>query len=85
MQTLNNNSDVNSILNASQIGVEFEFYSNHGLEETKGMLETLLGRAISLETKAHSDFQPDEKTFKMEPDMSGGKGLIELVTGAIPY
>lgn len=85
MQTLNHNSNIDSILNASQVGVEFEFYSNHGLEETKGMLEDLLGRDISLETKAHSDFQPTEKTFKMEPDMSGGKGLIELVTGAIPY
>lgn len=85
MQTLNRHSDKLSILNASQIGVEFEFYSNHGLEETRDMLKVLLGRDIRIETKAHSDFQPDDKTFKMEPDMSGGKGLIELVTGAIPY
>jgi uncharacterized protein YjbI with pentapeptide repeats len=85
MQTLNRNSDKLSILNASQIGVEFEFYSNHGLEETRDMLKVLLGRDIRIETKAHSDFQPDDKTFKMEPDMSGGKGLIELVTGAVPY
>ncbi len=85
MQLLNKNSNNDSILNASQIGVEFEFYSNHGLEETQKQLKSLLGRDISLETKAHSDFVPDDKTFKMEPDMSGGKGLIELVTGAIPY
>ena len=73
MQTLNKNSDRNSILNASQIGVEFEFYSNHDLEETRDMLKVLLGRDIRIETKAHSDFQPDEKTFKIEPDMSGVK------------
>lgn len=85
MQKLNIHSDRNSILNASQVGVEFEFYSNHGLEETRDMLKSLLGRDINLETKAHSDFQPDDKTFKIEPDMSGGKGLMELVTGAIPY
>lgn len=85
MQTLNKHSDKISILNASQIGVEFEFYSNHGLEETRDMLKVLLGRDIRIEDKAHSDFQPDDKIFKMEPDMSGGKGLIELVTGAVPY
>mgnify|MGYP001059070877 FL=1 len=85
MQTLNRHSNSDSILNASQVGVEFEFYSNHSLEETQKQVSTLLGRKIQLEDKAHSDFQPDDKVFKMEPDMSGGKGLIELVTGPIPY
>ena len=56
-----------------------------GLEETQKSLANLLDRKIRLEDKAHSDFVPDDKIFKMEPDMSGGKGLIELVTGPIPY
>lgn len=85
MQTLNRHSDSNSVLNASLVGIEFEFYSNHSLEETQKRVSDLLGRKIQLEDKAHSDFQPDDKVFKMEPDMSGGKGLIELVTGAMPY
>ena len=85
MVTLNRNSNSDSILNASQVGVEFEFYSNYSIEKTQEMLAELLGRKIQVEDKAHSDFQPDADTFKMEPDMSGGKGLIELVTGAIPY
>lgn len=85
MQTLNRQSDKESILNASQVGVEFEFYSNYDLEKTREMVSSLLGRKIRLETKAHSEFQPSADEFKMEPDMSGGKGLIELVTGAIPY
>ena len=48
-------------------------------------MEDLLGRSISIEDKAHSDFEPTDKEFKIEPDMSGGKGLMELVTGAMPY
>ena len=85
MQKLNRSSSRQSVLNASQIGVEFEFYSNLELEETKKSLSELLNRKIRLEEKAHSDFQPSAEVFKMEPDMSGGKGLIELVTGAMPY
>ena len=85
MQKLNVSSDRHSVLNASQIGIEFEFYSNLELEETQKSLSELLNRKIRLEEKAHSDFQPSAEVFKMEPDMSGGKGLIELVTGAMPY
>jgi hypothetical protein len=85
MQKLNRDSSRISILNGSQIGVEFEFYSNLELEETQKSLSKLLNRKIRLEDKAHSDFQPSKDVFKMEPDMSGGKGLIELVTGPMPY
>lgn len=85
MQKLNKNSSREELLNSALVGVEFEFYSNLELEETQKSLSDLLGRKIQLEDKAHSDFQPDDKVFKMEPDMSGGKGLIELVTGAMPY
>ena len=85
MQKLNRDSSRQSVLNASQIGVEFEFYSNLELKETQESLSKLLNRKIRLEDKAHSDFQPSAEVFKMEPDMSGGAGLIELVTGALPY
>ena len=85
MQKLNKDSSRISVLNASQIGIEFEFYSNLEVDETQKALSKLLNRKIRLEDKAHSDFQPSAEVFKMEPDMSGGKGLIELVTGAMPY
>lgn len=85
MQKLTIDSSRESILNAALMGVEFEFYSNLDLEATQKSLATLLDRKIRLEDKAHSDFQPSAEEFKMEPDMSGGKGLIELVTGPIPY
>ena len=85
MQKLKHNSDRVSILNAALCGVEFEFYSNYSVEKTQKLVSELLGRKIRVETKSHSDFQPSAEEFKMEPDMSGGKGLIELVTGALPY
>ena len=67
------------------MGIEFEFYSNLELKKTQKSLSELLGRKIQLEEKAHSDFVPSADVFKMEPDMSGGAGLIELVTGPMPY
>ena len=79
------NQQNKDILLNSQIGFEFEFYSNTSVEETAKSMEQLLGRKIQIEKKAHSDFQPSDKVFKMEPDMSGGAGLIELVTGPLPY
>jgi len=85
MNKLHKNSNREEILNASLCGVEFEFYSKLGLKETTKQLEDLLGRSIKIEDKAHSDFEPTDKEFKIEPDMSGGKGLMELVTGAMPY
>jgi len=85
MQKLSIDSSRESILNSSLMGLEFEFYSNIDLEATQKSLAKLLDRKIRLEIKAHSDFVPSADEFKMEPDMSGGKGLIELVTGPIPY
>jgi uncharacterized protein YjbI with pentapeptide repeats len=79
------NQQNKDILLNSQCGVEFEFYSNHSVEKTAEMLEKHLGRKMQVENKAHSDFVPTDKVFKLEPDMSGGAGLIEMVTGPIPY
>lgn len=69
----------------STIGWEFEFYSNHSLEKTAKLVENLLGKEVQIEDKAHSDFVPTKDVFKMEPDMSGGERLIELVTGPMDY
>lgn len=35
--------------------------------------------------KYHSTFKPDENNFKIEPDLSGGPELVELITGPLPY
>jgi len=73
------------ILSKSLVGIEFEFYSNKDIKATAKELGALLYRKIRVEDKAHSDFSPTEKEFKIEPDMSGGEKLMELVTGAIEY
>ena len=73
------------ILKNALVGVEFEFYSKLGVEEVAKKLEPILNKKIRVETKAHSDFEVTQNEFKLEPDMSGGAGLMELVTGACPY
>lgn len=73
------------ILSKALVGCEFEFYSNTSIEDTAKAVGALLKKKIRVEKKAHSLFQPSADEFKMEPDMSGGAGLIELVTGAMPY
>lgn len=69
----------------STIGWEFEFYSNHSLQKTAKMIKEVLGKEIQIEDKSHSDFVPTVDVFKLEPDMSGGERLIELVTGPMDY
>jgi hypothetical protein len=81
---MNNINDATVLQNAL-VGVEFEFYSNLPSQETADKLAELLGKKIHLEEKAHSDFEVTQDEFKIEPDMSGGAKLLELVTGALPY
>ena len=78
------NEQLNAI-HYSKIGIEFEFFSNFDLKKTKEELSNLFGKKIRIEEKAHSDFAPTYDTWKMEPDNSGGSGMIELVTGSLPY
>jgi hypothetical protein len=80
-----NNLDDANILKNALVGVEFEFYSNFSAEETAKKIAILLGKKIHVEIKAHSDFEVTQDAFKIEPDMSGGAKLLELVTGALPY
>lgn len=80
-----NRFDNAEILSKSLVGVEFEFYSNKDIGTTAKELGILLSKKIRVEDKAHSDFVPTKSEFKIEPDMSGGEKLMELVTGAQPY
>ena len=78
------NEQLNAIY-ASKIGLEFEFFAKEGLDEVKRSLSNALNKRIQIEEKAHSDFTPSNETFKLEPDNSGGTGMIELVTGPMPF
>ncbi len=78
------NEQLNAI-HSSKIGFEFEFFSNENLGATKDGLAQTLNKTIRVEEKTHSDFTPTDNTFKLEPDNSGGTGMIELVTGPLPF
>jgi hypothetical protein len=78
------NEQLNAI-HYSKIGIEFEFFSKFDLKKTKEELSNLFSKKIRIEEKAHSDFSPTYDTWKMEPDNSGGSGIIKLVTGSLPY
>jgi len=71
----------------SEIGFEFEFIRDTNINNStvKKELMRLFKVDISLEKKAHSDFVPVEGHWKMEPDFSGGKNLVEVVTPPMPY
>lgn len=78
------NEQLNAIF-SSTVGFEFEFFSKKDLSQTKKDLSEALGKKIRIEEKAHSDFSPSVDEYKMEPDNSGGTGMIELVTGPTPF
>ena len=82
---MNLNLSKSDILLNAKVGMEFEFYSNYDVQKTVTLLSRELNKKISIETKAHSDFKPTADHYKVEPDMSGGAKLIELVTGSLPY
>lgn len=74
-------------LKGAKIGFEFEFYMKD-LSFYK-TLELLNEDLSPIKTwgfrQYHSDFTPDDKNFKIEPDLSGGSNMVELVTGPLNY
>lgn len=76
-----------NILNKSKIGIEFEFYMKD-LSYYK-TLEILNKELSPVKVwgfrQYHSEFKTDEYNFKIEPDLSGGTSLVELITGPLPY
>jgi len=78
-------TDFDKLKNAI-IGFEFEFYTDRSYYK---LLELLNNELTPIKThgfrKYHSSFKPDENNFKLEPDLSGGPELVELITGPLPY
>lgn len=78
------NEQLNAIY-SSKIGFEFEFFANEDIQKAKESVANALNKKVRIEEKAHSEFAPTADVFKMEPDNSGGTGMIELVTGSLPF
>jgi hypothetical protein len=76
-----------SKLKNSKIGFEFEFYMKD-ISYYK-TLEILNQHLTPVKVwgfrQYHSSFKPDKDNFKIEPDLSGGSNMVELVTGPLSY
>jgi hypothetical protein len=85
-----------SILTASKVGFEIEFYS----EKNPSLVSKELGRVLNKKIVVPISYSPFEKgkkmtnnneieptatIFKLEKDYSGGKDMLELITGPLPY
>lgn len=78
-------TDFDKLKNAI-VGFEFEFYTDRSYFKLLELLNnTLAPIKVHGFRKYHSDFKPDENNFKIEPDLSGGPELVELITGPLPY
>lgn len=74
-------------LKKAKVGFEFEFYMKDiSFYKTLELLNQELSPVkVWGFRQYHSDFTPDEKNFKIEPDLSGGSNMVELVTGPLDY
>jgi hypothetical protein len=78
-------TDFDKLKNAI-IGFEFEFYTERSYYKLLELLNNSLSPIkVHGYRKYHSSFTPDEDNFKIEPDLSGGPELVELITGPLPY
>lgn len=77
----------NSKLKNSIVGLEFEFYMKDlSFYKTLEMLNMELAPVkVWGFRQYHSGFTPDENNFKIEPDLSGGSNMVELVTGPLDF
>jgi len=87
MQTFSNKYINNwDILSKSIIGFEFEFFTERSYYK---LLELLNNELSPIKVhgfrKYHSSMEVNNKNFKIEPDLSGGYDMIELITGPMPY
>ena len=74
-------------LKKARIGFEFEFYlKDLSYYKTLEFLNKELSPVkVWGFRQYHSKFTPDANNFKIEPDLSGGSNMVELVTGPLDF
>jgi hypothetical protein len=79
-------NQTNKLKNA-KVGMEFEFYMKDiSYYKTLELLNKVLNPVkVWGFRQYHSNFTPDEGNFKIEPDLSGGSNMVELVTGPMNF
>jgi len=83
-----NNNFINSykLLSNSVVGLEFEFFSNYSLIKTMELLNLYFSPIeIWAFNQYHSEFEVNDKIWKIEPDFSGGSEMVELITGKMSW
>jgi len=74
------------ILTKSIIGFEFEFYTERSYYK---LLELLNRELYPIKVhgfrKYHSKMEVDKDNFKIEPDLSGGYDMVEMISGPMTY
>ncbi len=74
------------ILKYAIVGFEFEFYTKKPYYKLLELLNRELAPIkVWGHRKYHSSMKPDELNYKIEPDLSGGVDLVELITGPMKY
>lgn len=74
------------ILTKAIIGFEFEFYTERSYYKLLELLNReLYPTKVHGFRKYHSKMEVDEDNFKIEPDLSGGYDMVELITGPLHY
>ena len=73
------------IMKNAIIGFEFEFFSEKPYHKLLELLNRELDVKVSGYRVYHSSFDPTEKHWKIEPDLSLGYDGVELISGPIPY
>lgn len=76
-----------SKLKDAVVGFEFEFYMKDlSYYKTLELLnQELKPVKVWGFRQYHSEFRPDSHNFKIEPDLSGGSNMVELVTGPMDF
>ena len=76
-----------SKLKEARVGFEFEFYMKDlSFYKTLELLnKELTPVKVHGFRHYHADFTPDNNNFKIEPDLSGGSNMVELITGPMQY
>ncbi len=79
-------NQTNKLKNA-KVGMEFEFYiKDISYYKTLELLNDYLNPIkVWGFRQYHSNFKPDSDNFKIEPDLSGGSNMVELVTGPMNF
>jgi hypothetical protein len=78
------NEQLNAI-HFSKIGFAFEFFVKEEINLAKENIANILNKKIRVEEKIHSVFLPTSSVFKIEHDNSGELGMINLITGSLPF